>query len=54
MSGFRSKINQDLKYLINNFKEQEFVEYIKCSINTTTIQLTLITALKAVMPNVSI
>ncbi len=53
MGGFRSKMNRDLKYLANDPKEREYVEYIKYGTNTTTIQLTLIAALEAVIPNVS-
>jgi splicing suppressor protein 51 len=53
MGGFRSKMNRDLKYLANNPKEREFVEYIRCGTNTTSIQLTLIAALEAIIPNVS-
>jgi mitochondrial splicing suppressor protein 51 len=53
MGGFRSKMNRDLKYLSNDPKEREFVEYIRCGTNTTTIQLTLIAALEAIIPNVS-
>ena len=53
IGGFRSKMNRDLKYLANDPKEREFVEYIRCGTNTTTTQLTLIAALEAVIPNVS-
>ncbi|KAK3172320.1 hypothetical protein OEA41_005641 [Lepraria neglecta] len=53
MGAFRSKMNRDLKYLANDPKEREFVEYIRCGTNTTTTQLTLIAALEAVIPNVS-
>lgn len=53
MGGLRSKMNRDLKYLANDPKEREFVEYIRCATNTITIQLTLIAALKAVILNVS-
>lgn len=52
-SSFKSKLNRDLKYLENNPKEREFVEYMRCGTNTTTIQLTLIAALEATIPNVS-
>jgi splicing suppressor protein 51 len=50
MGGFRFKMNRDLKYLSNDPKEREFVEYIRCGTNTTTIQLTLIAALEAIIP----
>ena len=53
MGGFKSKMNRDLKYLANDPKEREFVEYLRCGTNTTTLQLTLIAALEAVIPNVS-
>jgi len=53
MGGFRSKMNRDLKYLANDPKEREYVEYIKYGTNTIIIQLTLIAALEAVIPNVS-
>ena len=53
MGGFRSKMNRDLKYLANDPKEREFVEYMRCGTNTITTQLTLIAALEAVIPNVS-
>jgi splicing suppressor protein 51 len=51
--GLRSKINRDLRYLSNDPKEQEFVGYLRCGTNTTTIQLTLIAALEATIPNVN-
>ena len=53
MGGLRFKMNRDLKYLANDPKEREFVEYLRCGTNTTTIQLTLIAALEAVIPNIS-
>jgi splicing suppressor protein 51 len=53
MGGFQSKMNRDLKYLSNDPKEREFVEYIRCGTNTTTIQLTLIAALEAIIPDIS-
>lgn len=53
MGGFQSKMNRDLKYLSNDPKEREFVEYIRCDTNSTTIQLTLIGALEAIIPNVN-
>ena len=53
MGGFRSKMNRDLKYLANDPREREFVEYMKCGTNTTTIRLTLIAALEAIIPNSS-
>ena len=46
-------MNRDLKYLANDPKEREFVEEMKYGTNTTTIQLTLIAALEAAIPNVS-
>lgn len=46
-------MNRDLKYLANDPKEREFVEYLRCGTNTTTIQVTLIAALEAVITNVS-
>jgi splicing suppressor protein 51 len=46
-------MDRDLKYLSDDPKEREFVKYIRCSINTTTIQLTLITTLEAIIPNIS-
>jgi splicing suppressor protein 51 len=42
-----------LKYLVNDSKEQEFVEYLRYSTNTTTIQFTLIAALETIIPNIS-
>jgi splicing suppressor protein 51 len=52
--GFcRSKMNRDLKYLSNDPKEREFIQYLRCGTNTTTIQLTLVAALEAIIPNVS-
>lgn len=51
--GFGSKMTQDLKYKGNDPKEREFVEYMRYGTNTTTIQLTLIAALEAIMPNIS-
>lgn len=53
MGGFRFKMSRDLKYLANDPKEREWVEYIRCGTNTTTTQLTLIAAFEAVLPNVS-
>jgi splicing suppressor protein 51 len=53
MGGFKSKMNRNLKYLGNDSKEREFVEYMRCGTNTTTIQLTLIAALETIIPNVS-
>ena len=53
MGGFRSKMNRDPKYLANDPKEREYVELVRCGTNTTTIQLTLIAALEAAIPNVS-
>ncbi|KAH8600065.1 hypothetical protein B0O99DRAFT_668679 [Bisporella sp. PMI_857] len=53
MGGFRSKMNRDLKYLSNDPKEREFIEYIRCGTNTTTIQLTLIAALEAITSKLS-
>ena len=46
-------MNRNLRYLANNFKEREFVEYLRYGTNTTTIQLTLLAALEAVIPNLS-
>ncbi|CAG8976286.1 hypothetical protein HYALB_00011771 [Hymenoscyphus albidus] len=51
--GFKSKMNRKLRYLANDSKEREFVEYMRCSTNTTTIQLTLIAALETIIPNMS-
>jgi mitochondrial splicing suppressor protein 51 len=53
MGGFRSKMNRDLRYLSNDPKEREFVEYLRCGTNTTTIQLTLLAALEVIIPNVN-
>jgi splicing suppressor protein 51 len=53
MGGFRYKMNRDLRYLWNEPKEREFVDYLRCGTNTTTIQLTLIATLEAIIPNVS-
>jgi len=53
MGAFSSKMNRELKYQANDPKEWEFVEYIRYSRNTTTIQLTLIAALEAIIPNIS-
>ena len=46
-------MNRDLKYLGKDPKEREFVDYLRYGTNTTTIQLTLIAALEAAIPNVS-
>jgi splicing suppressor protein 51 len=46
-------MNRDLRYLSNDAKEREVVEYLRCGTNTTTIQLTLIAALEAIIPNVN-
>ena len=51
--GLRSKMNRDLRYLANDPKEREFVGDLRCGTNTTTIQLTLIAALEAIIPNLS-
>lgn len=51
-SGFKSKIDRNLKYLANDSKERELVEYMRCGTNTTTIQLTLIAALETIIPNI--
>ncbi|CAG8953829.1 hypothetical protein HYFRA_00006721 [Hymenoscyphus fraxineus] len=51
--GFKSKMNRKLRYLANDSKEREFVEYIRCGTNTTTIQLTLIATLETIIPNIS-
>ena len=53
LGGFRSKMNRDLRCLSNDPKEREFVQYLRCGTNTTTIQLTLIAALEAIIPNVN-
>lgn len=53
MGGFKSKMNRHLKYLANDSKEKEFVEYMRCGTNTTTIQLTLIAALETAIPSIS-
>lgn len=53
MGGLRFKMNRDLRYLANDPKERGYVDYLRCGTNTTTIQLTLIAALEAVIPNVS-
>ena len=53
LGGFKSKMTRNLKYLASDPREREFVEYLRCGTNTTIIQLTLIAALEAVMPNVS-
>jgi splicing suppressor protein 51 len=53
MDGFRSKMNRDLRYLLNDPREREFVQYLRCGTNTTTIQLTLIAALEATIPNLN-
>jgi splicing suppressor protein 51 len=52
MSGFVSKMDRNLKYRANDPKEQEFVQYLRCSTNTTSFQLTLIAALEATILNV--
>ncbi|KAF2441972.1 hypothetical protein P171DRAFT_364382, partial [Karstenula rhodostoma CBS 690.94] len=51
--GFSSIMNRDLKYQANDPKEREYVEYIRYSTNTTTLQLNLIAALEAIIPNIS-
>lgn len=47
-----SKMNRDLKYQGDDPKEREFVELLRYGTNTTTIQLTLIAALEAIIPNI--
>lgn len=37
MNNFKSKINRGLKYLANDLRKREFVEYIKYDINIITI-----------------
>jgi mitochondrial splicing suppressor protein 51 len=39
MGGFRSKMNRDLKYLSNDPKEREFVEYIRCGTDNNSTHL---------------
>lgn len=51
--GLKAKMNRDLKYLASNPEERKFVEYMRCGTNTTTIQLTLLAALEASIPNIS-
>ncbi|EMD89464.1 hypothetical protein COCC4DRAFT_76291 [Bipolaris maydis ATCC 48331] len=46
-----SKMNRDLKYQANNPGERAFVERMRYGTNMTTIQLTLIAALEATIPN---
>ncbi|KAG9231697.1 hypothetical protein BJ875DRAFT_443854 [Amylocarpus encephaloides] len=46
-------MNRDLKYLSNDPREREFVEITRCATNMMAIQLTLIAALEAIIPNVS-
>ena len=53
MGGLRFKMSHDLRYLAKDSKEREYVDYLRCGTNTTTIQLTLIAALEAVIPSVS-
>ena len=53
MGGFRSRMSRELRYLSNDPKEREFVNYLRCGTNTRTIQLTLIAALEAIIPNVN-
>jgi splicing suppressor protein 51 len=48
-----SKMTRDLKYLGNNLKEREYVEYMRHGTNTTSTQLTLLAALEATIPNLS-
>lgn len=50
--SFSSKMSRDLKYQGNNPKDREFVERLRYSTNTTTVQLTLIAALEAMIPNI--
>jgi splicing suppressor protein 51 len=46
-----SKMNRDLKYQANDPEERAFVQYLRCSTNTTSFQLTLIAALEATILN---
>jgi splicing suppressor protein 51 len=46
-------MDRNLKYLANDPKEREFIEYMRCSTNTTTIQLNLLAALETAIPNVN-
>ena len=53
MGGLRFKMNRDLRYLADDPEERQYVDYVRCGTNMTTMQLTLIAALEAVIPNVS-
>ena len=53
MGGLRSKMNRDLRYLADDPEERQYVDYVRCGTNMTTMQLTLIATLEAVIPNVS-
>jgi splicing suppressor protein 51 len=52
MGGFVSKMDRDLKYQANDPKEREYVQYLRCSTNTMSFQLTLIAALEATILNI--
>lgn len=46
-----SKMNRDLRYQTNDPRERAFVEHMRIGTNETTIQLTLIAALEATIPD---
>lgn len=45
-------MNRDMRYQADNLREREFVDYLRYGTNTTTIQITLIAALEAIIPNI--
>ena len=46
-------MNRDLRYLVKNPREREFVECLRYGTNSMTIHLTLIAGLEAAIPNLS-
>ncbi|ORY15315.1 hypothetical protein BCR34DRAFT_183767 [Clohesyomyces aquaticus] len=51
--GSSSRMNRDLRYQANDSKERQSIEYMRYGTNTTTIQLTLVAALEAIIPTIS-
>ena len=53
MGHLRSRMNRDIRYLANDAKERQLIDYTRCSTNTMSFQMTLIAALEAALHNVS-
>ncbi|KAL5385273.1 hypothetical protein PMIN04_008537 [Paraphaeosphaeria minitans] len=52
MGGFNFKMGRDLTYQATDPRELELVEYARCGTNTTTLQLTLLAAMEATIPDI--